>query len=245
MQAYLLMRIDAPLLSFGGLRVDQEGVTMDFPGLSLVTGLLGNALGYSHADAPALQALQERIRFGVRRDRLPKRLVDFHTVALGQEQFLGTGWTTRGVREGRGGGSSAGTHIRNQHFLADGVFTLALELVGEGSPNLDDLKRALETPERPLFFGRKTCLPASPILLGVIDAPSLLAALRKAPRLEGSRAAGAPTRVSAWWPEEAEGEPTQGARLLAVGDQRDWRNQVHTGIRYMRHGEITLEEAAV
>ena len=41
----LLLRLDAPLMSFGAPMVDSNGVIQEFPALSMLTGLLGNALG--------------------------------------------------------------------------------------------------------------------------------------------------------------------------------------------------------
>jgi CRISPR system Cascade subunit CasD len=40
------MRLEAPLMAFGGEAIDNYGVIRDFPALSMVTGLLANALGY-------------------------------------------------------------------------------------------------------------------------------------------------------------------------------------------------------
>jgi len=34
----ILLRFDAPLMSFGGVLVDEHGVTRQFPGASMLTG---------------------------------------------------------------------------------------------------------------------------------------------------------------------------------------------------------------
>ncbi|WP_082411796.1 type I-E CRISPR-associated protein Cas5/CasD, partial [Methylogaea oryzae] len=95
----LLLRFDAPLMSFGGVMVDQHGPTERFPGLSLLAGLFGNALGYRHGDAEALEALQARIEYAARWDVEPQALLDYHTVDLGQPKMREPGWTTRGEPE--------------------------------------------------------------------------------------------------------------------------------------------------
>ncbi|WP_324669367.1 type I-E CRISPR-associated protein Cas5/CasD [Geochorda subterranea] len=41
----LVMRFDAPLVSFGSVLVDQHGFIDLFPGTSMLTGLVANALG--------------------------------------------------------------------------------------------------------------------------------------------------------------------------------------------------------
>ena len=46
MQRYLVLRLASPLIAFGGEAIDNLGVIRDFPALSMLTGLLANALGY-------------------------------------------------------------------------------------------------------------------------------------------------------------------------------------------------------
>src|SRR5437762_157802 len=114
----LLLRFDAPLLSFGGVAVDNQGVTRRFPGRAMLTGLVANALGYTHGQSERLQSLQERLRYAARCDRPGQTFVDYQTVDLSQP-FLEQGWTTRGTAEGREGGSARkGTHIRYRHYIA-------------------------------------------------------------------------------------------------------------------------------
>lgn len=236
----LLLRLDAPLVSFGGPMVDNRGVIQDCPPLSLLTGLLANALGYEHGDVERLAALQSRVRYAVRCDRAGTRLVDFHTVDLGQDFLVGTGWTTRGRPEGRAGASGEETHIRYREFLADSVHTVALALEPSDSPpDIDAVERALQEPARPLFIGRKCCLPAVPILLGRTAAPTLLAALRAAPRVDPSRSdRPRESPLRAWWPADEDGD--EDSRLIPVTDERDWENQIVTGRRWVREGTVRL-----
>ena len=239
----LLLRLDGPLMSFGGIVVDERGVTEDLPTRSMLTGLLGNALGYEHRDAARLQRLQDRIHYAARRDRPGRLLVDFQTVDLGQP-FLGEGWTTRGtVVSRRGGSAGTGTHIRRRHYWADAVYTVALTLEPAAEePDLDRCGAALAQPERPLFLGRKTCLPSVPLVLGRVEAPSLWAALRRAPL--SARAAEGPW--AAWWPEAGEPAPPAGAgQLRPLYDERDWTNQIHTGRRFLWAGRIEAGDLEV
>ena len=58
---WLVMRMEAPLLAFGGVAIDQVGITRDFPGsVSTSTGLLANALGWERTQWQVHQALQDR-----------------------------------------------------------------------------------------------------------------------------------------------------------------------------------------
>jgi CRISPR system Cascade subunit CasD len=233
----LLLRLDAPLMSFGGVVVDELGVTEPFPTRSMLAGLLGNALGYDHRDAEALSRLQDRLRHAVRRDRPGSLLVDFQTVDLGQP-FLSEAWTTRGIAVSRRGGSAAtSTHIRRRHFWADAVFTVALALDPENEePGLSRCTAALGEPERPLFLGRKPCLPSLPLVLATGRAESLHQALRRAPLSERAVQGGP---WAAWWPEVGEPAPPSGkGRLMPISDERDWSNQIHTGRRFVWEANI-------
>lgn len=235
----LLLRFDAPLMSFGAVMVDQHGPTERFPGLSMLTGLFANALGLHHSDHRTLDALQGRIEYAARWDIEPKEILDYHTVDLGQAKMCEAGWTTRGEPEHRTGGNSAalGIHQRYRHYWANGVMTLAVHLKGDAEPAPARLAEQLRCPARPLFLGRKTCLPSAPLLLGLVQAPDVVAALRGAPPAQRPGRA-TPMRMSACWPLRF-GEIGPGRRV-SVYDQRDWRNQVHAGRRQRFEGWLEV-----
>jgi CRISPR system Cascade subunit CasD len=232
----LLLRFDAPLLSFGGTAVDAKNVTDEMPSRSMITGLLGNALGYEHRDVVALSRLQQRLRVSARRDREGVRMVDFQTVDLGHD-FLAEGWTTWGQVEGREGGTAAsGTHIRYRHHLADAIYTIAVTVESaDEPPTLENIEAALNEPARPLFLGRKACLPSVPISMGIVEAESAIDALRVAPLGDRRRY----PRQSLAADERREclvrvhggmSMPTVPSfRERAVTENRDWPNQIHVG----------------
>lgn len=244
----LLIRFDAPLLSFGDVRVDARGPTRDHPGLGQVTGLLGNALGYDHADAGRLTRLQQRLRLASRCDRPGERFSDYQTVDLGQPFMRnGAGWTTRGtIEERKGGEASEGTHIRQRDFHAGRVQTVAIALdPADESPTLEELAVALDEPARPLFIGRKPCLPAGRLNMGVIEAENLLQAVTQAVPWRHRLVAGtAVASMDAWWPDSPAVKPDGPSRVLAVVDERDWRGQVVVGRRLVRHGRVTPSGAS-
>lgn len=225
MARILLLRLEGPLLAFGGETVDARGVVADFPAASMLTGLLANALGWRRGERAKLQRLQDRLVFAARIDREGERLTDFQTVLLDQAD---QGWTTRGRPEGRAGG--AGTykapHIRRRDFDADKSVTVALCLADESElPDLDVLAAALGEPARPLFLGRKSCPPAEPILLASVDAPSLLDALTGEPLAQESDRRDIRVLLPA---SEA---PQERDRREPITDRRDWRSGVHAGSR--------------
>lgn len=230
-----MLRLDAPLMSFGGVLVDQINPVDRFPGRSLLAGLLANAMGWDHRDAAAIEQLQTRLRHASRWDAEPECIVDYQTVDLGQDFMQDTGWTTRGRREDRGGGeATSGTHQRYRHYWANGCATVALALTDADAPgaggrtaesiDLAALEAALRRPARPLFIGRKTCMPAAPLLLGRRSATGVRAALAAEP-LAAVAPRRPPSRVSACWPAEE----TPGAQEIVLDDLRDWTSNLHRG----------------
>jgi CRISPR system Cascade subunit CasD len=237
----LILRLDAPLMSFGAAIIDNRGVTHDYPPMSLLTGLLGNALGYDHRDTGRLQRLQERLVYAACRNTDGTRMTDFQTVDLGQDHLSGKGWTTRGRVEQRAGGSAReATHIRTRDYLVDAVFTVALSLrPADEAPSCADLADALLFPARPLFIGRKSCIPAEPLLLESTSGESLLEALQRArpPRMRPRRG----NSAAAWWPAGVEDSRAEHAAVeMVVTDERDWKNQIHGGQRLICRGELNL-----
>lgn len=241
----IALRLEAPLMSFGGPVVDQEGVTDRFPGRSMLAGLLGNALGWEHGDYDRLNALQAALHYAVRCDRRPQKLVDYQTVDLSQS-FMRSGWTTWGRPEARGGGSSDGTHIRFRSYLADGIYTVALSLApGCEETSTAELRTALQEPARPLFLGRKSCIPSSPIYLREQpdSAENVLEALCRIKVPAGCRSNSGESNVyEAQWPDGLHSPAVLDHRLEPVYDERDWANQIHSGRRFVRRGRIRLQE---
>lgn len=237
----LVLRLDAPLLAFGGVVVDAHGVIDRFPGTAMLTGLFGNALGWEHADAPSLQALQDRLQFAARWDLDPVEMVDYHTVDMGQPKMAEPGWTTRGKPEHRLGGTARfGTHQRYRHYWVDGLMTVAVTLdPPDADPGLAQVQAALRHPQRPLFLGRKACLPSRPLLdpvQPITEGNNLYEILAAIPVWDRSgRAVTRWGQRMACWPAEIEVGRSQVRRIY---DLRDWANQLPVGSRMRREGFI-------
>jgi CRISPR system Cascade subunit CasD len=240
----VLLRLDAPLMSFGNATVDHHNRTDTLPGRSMLAGLMANALGYERRDEASLQQLQSRIRHAARADRRGSQVVDFQTVDFGPAGSSAShlGWTTRGrLEERKGGDASEGTHIRLRHYLADSVVTVALTLdpVDE-DPSLDRVSEALRAPRRPLFLGRKCCVPSGPVWLAELDAVSLLGALditpRVAPVRPGKRDRADTGPLHALWPRSD--DDGRVSRVVARFEDRDFANSIHTGRRLCLEGLV-------
>lgn len=238
MPRHLILRLASPLAAFGGETIDNYGVIRDFPALSMLTGLIANALGWDRGDTEQHDRLQERLRAGTRLEHAGTRLRDFQTAQLGAND---KGWTTWGVPEERRGGavSYQSPHLRYRDYHADLIAWVALRLEpADEAPTLDDVAAALDRPKRPLFIGRKPCLPTSRLVAGWQETEHVLSALQTWTL---------PTVGDRWraqWPD-GEGE-LAGDRVLDLCDERRWRSGVHGGWRPVREGLIRrpVSEAA-
>ena len=238
---WLILRLEAPLLSFGAVAIDHRGVIWDFPGLSMLTGLFANALGWQRTDRQAHQSLEDRLVFAARREREPYAgtLRDTQNAKLEKSD---KGWTTRGTPEGRNGASYGAPHRRQRDYHPDALITVAVtlkaaptEVIGP-APSLDDLAGALDRPARPIFIGRKPCLPSAPLRLCFVEAETAYAAMMALPRQDGD----GPQKLRAQWPA-SEG-PVNGPeveRTANLADRRNWISGLHGGTRLVVEGRIT------
>ena len=236
---HLILVLEAPLMACGGETIDNYGVIRSFPSASMLTGLLANALGWRRTEGERHQRLQDRLVFAVRIDREPAgnvRLQDYQTAQLTNAKQ----WTTRGEPESRkGGGGASFTHLRYRDYFADMRFTVALRMEpADAVPGLDDLADALQHPARPLFIGRKPCLPSAPLFHCFSEGDSALAALLTVP-LDYAEAANS---IRLLWPEsDAPSAPDglKAVRTQMLTDQRNWSTStLHGGGRSVCEGSI-------
>ncbi len=233
----LIMVFEALMASYGGPKIDNYLKTEEFPSASMLTGILANAMGWKRVQRDQHQELQDRIEFAARIDRetatgIPMR--DYQTAGINRRE---SGWTTRGELEERSGGEYQIQQIYRD-YLVDSKVTAALRLrPGNGGPALDDLARALLHPVRPLFIGRKTCLPSTPIYLRTVEAGSPLSAL-----LDLEIEPGQSNRVKLMWPDGERDPRVEPARTRMVADQRNWKLGLHGGVRRIHEGTVRRDQ---
>lgn len=237
MPRHLVLRLASPLMAFGSEAIDNRGVIGEFPALSMLTGLLANALGWDRGDHERHDRLQQRLRMGTVLEPGAKRLQDFQTAELGAAD---KGWTTWGEPEERRGGAGtyAGPHLRYRDYHADLRAWIVLRLVpADERPTLDDVAAALDRPVRPLFIGRKPCMPTGRLVAGWQEAADVQAALRA---VVAQQAGEATPGWRAQWPEGEGAQPAGRARQ--VGDERRWRSGLHGGLRPVREALLGAAE---
>ena len=241
---HLIVNLEAPLMSFGGAAIDNYGVTRRFPAASMLTGLFANALGWRRVERERHQRLQERLALAARIEREPAgglSIRDFQSAAINNRQ---RGWTTRGEPEGRLGGTFQNT-LRYRDYYADARVVVALRLEpADESPTLDDLAAALDEPLRPLFIGRKPCLPSARLFGGFAEGDTALAALIAAP-LGDEAAANGDALISLQWPDGQGAEGVGGlteSRFSMLTDERNWVSGLHGGGRWVHEGTLAASE---
>ncbi|MEL6423471.1 MAG: type I-E CRISPR-associated protein Cas5/CasD [Pseudomonadota bacterium] len=250
---WLALRFEAPLIAFGGVTIDHIGKTRDFPSLSMMTGLFANALGWDRTQREQHQHLQDRLIFGARIDHDNRSgvLRDQQNADLSREK---SGWTSRGQPEKRAGGSLDQAHrrVRDYHPDADVVVVAHLS-EADVPPTLDDIRNAIDKPARPLFIGRKPCLPTAPLVqllangTPFVTAVDVFSALAQVPQSgfavhQGDNNLGDVRRAT--WPlGEGPHEGYNVTRVLDLADRRNWISGLHGGTRPVVEGRIRLQAA--
>ena len=153
----LLLRLGAPLQSWGTQSPFSIRDSGREPSKSGVLGLLAAALGRSRHDS--LEDLAS-LSMGVRVDREGIPLRDFHTIGGGR--LLGRDY---GVYKASGGPGE--TAVSTRWYLQDALFLVALQ--ADDRSFLEKLEKAISRPVYPLFLGRRSCPPTFPLLLGIFE----------------------------------------------------------------------------
>jgi len=178
----LFLRISAPMQSWGSKsRFSRRDTCME-PTKSGILGMICSAMGKPRAEGrvekktyPSLAELAV-LGMAVRADREGRMLRDFQTTGGGD--FLDDRYGV--VRADGTGGAEV---VSGRYYLSDALFLVALH--GERDL-LERIDRALRNPVWPIYFGRKSFVPAAPVSLegGLIDDLSLENAVRYWPWLE-------------------------------------------------------------
>jgi CRISPR system Cascade subunit CasD len=154
----LLMRMRAPMMSWGDHSRFTIRDTRWEPTKSAVIGLLCAALG-----RPRWEPVHDlaALKMGVRVDREGVMLCDYHTIMDSIKSH----------------GKGTGTVLSDRYYMADADYLVGLE--GDRSL-LETLNTHLESPRWQLYFGRKSFIPSRPVHIGIKELP-LLEALKQHP----------------------------------------------------------------
>ncbi|GIF04422.1 type I-E CRISPR-associated protein Cas5/CasD [Actinoplanes siamensis] len=154
----LVLRLAAPLQSWGGPSRFNRRDTMPEPTKGGIVGLLAAAQGRRRQD-PIEDLLG--LSLGVRTDRPGSLLRDYHTASNLDGSPLPSAQTNNRGRQ-KATSPAKNTYVTTRYYLQDAVFVAAvhgpLELLGA-------LTAALANPRFPLALGRRSCPPTQPLVL--------------------------------------------------------------------------------
>ena len=148
MQHILLLRLSAPMQSWGVMSRFSRRDTGKEPSKSGVIGLLCAALGISRDEANTENPFFARLiklKMGVRVIREGVLQSDYHTA--------------QNIAKADGG--TKDTELSTRFYLADADFVVGLE--GEDLETLEAVQTALQNPKWQLFLGRKAFVPDLPV----------------------------------------------------------------------------------
>ena len=170
----LAMYFDAPMQSYGVESRYDCRTTLPFPTRSAVTGILCAALGIERDDRDFLATManltvetlelprwltNEKTK---KRKEIPSsRLVDYHTVGGGYDKDVPS---QKPHIPRKADGKPGGTVQSYREYLLDARFGI---LVSGDDDLVERCHKALENPKWGVWFGRKCCVPASPIDQGI------------------------------------------------------------------------------
>jgi len=152
----LLLRLEAPLQSWGLRSRWDVRDSGDEPSKSAVIGMLGCALGYPTGDA-RLEDMEQVLTMGVREEHPGVRMTDFQTV---------TGAHPTAEGRLRGSDDDPDTIVSPRAYLQDAAFMVVL--AGPATV-LEECRDALLAPRWPVYLGRKSCPPVRPVLECLTD----------------------------------------------------------------------------
>jgi CRISPR system Cascade subunit CasD len=154
----MVLRLAAPLQSWGGQTDFNRRETLAEPTRSGVIGLLAAAQGRRRGD-PIEDLLH--LRLGVRVDQPGSLLRDYHTVS----DFRGVPLLTAQLSaKGAQKRTQPAKHtaVTQRYYLQDAAFVAVVEGPQE---LLHGLTAAVRRPAFPLALGRRACVPTQPLLL--------------------------------------------------------------------------------
>lgn len=176
----LLMRLGAPLQSWGASSRFRRRDTQMVPTKSGIIGMLAAALGMDR------QAGLERfkgLRFGVRADQPGQLTSDYQTAQ-------------KYIDDPRKETVTLPLSVR--YYVQDAVFLVGLE--DSDTVRLQQYQEALKAPYYQVFLGRRSCPPDGPIRTSIVEG-NLEEALKNEPWVATERYQKFARRTAQWFPE--------------------------------------------
>jgi len=155
----LALYLDGALQSWGYQSRFDRRTSLSYPTRSGILGMLCAALGIDRGDTIGLKRLEEHLSITVYTLGRPTMLTDYHTVGGGYDRKRQRQCIVRTAE-----GEVGKTVQTYREYLQDARFGVVIRGPVE---ILANLCAALGDPKWGVWLGRKSCIPASPILQGL------------------------------------------------------------------------------
>lgn len=179
-EGYLALRLEGPLQSWGFDSQYNRRNTGLMPTKSAIAGICCAALGWPRGSEKEkafltsfgkVRMLAIAIpRIGVKKELSVRRLQDYHTVGGGYDPNDPgeRGNITVSAEDGkpRAKNGQALAVLTHRQYLTDAAFGVLLE---GNKALLGEITDALGNPVWGIWLGRKTCIPSSPVFIGLKD----------------------------------------------------------------------------
>lgn len=159
MRDYLIMRLYAPLASWGEIAVGEMRHSATYPSKSALLGLLGAAMGVQRENESAQAQLNAGYAFGVKLCSAGFPLRDYHTVQAPQSKAKDRYYTRRDeVMRGE-----LNTLLTEREYRCDALAVVAVAALENAPLSLQELAKKINAPHFTLYLGRKSCPLAMPL----------------------------------------------------------------------------------
>ena len=163
---HLALYLRAPLQSWGASSKFGDRGTIDAPTRSGLLGMIAAACGIDKNDEAndhEWLARAAKLSLAILALRRGDRMTDYHTV--GARYDKGDPWQKRMIPV-TADGKPRGTDLTHRDYLMDSVFGAVIS--GEDR-FVAKMAAGLANPVWGVWFGRKSCIPTEPILVGAFD----------------------------------------------------------------------------
>lgn len=163
---HLALYLRAPLQSWGASSKFGDRGTIDAPTRSGLLGLIAAACGIDKNDEARDRewlADAAKLSLSILAFRRGGRMTDYHTV--GARYDKDDPWQKRMIPV-TADGKPRGTDLTHRDYLMDSVFGV---VISGDNAIVAEMAEGLANPVWGVWFGRKSCIPTEPILVGVFD----------------------------------------------------------------------------
>ena len=158
-RAYLALYLDAPLQSWGYQSRFDRRTSLSYPTRSGIIGMLAAASGIDREDAAGLKRFEEFDMTVLEFGQEP-RMIDYHTVGGGYDKRT----QPQNIPATAATGKPGNTVQTYREYLQNARFGV---LLAGDRVRIEEVASALDNPKWGIWFGRKSCIPATPVCQGV------------------------------------------------------------------------------